>query len=112
MDTAAAPLSGNMSSRARRWGDLTYLQVLTWAFAFFNSLRILSYLPTMWAISQSGDSSQYSLWTWFAWLGANLTMAGWLHEHNARRFNRVATLSLCNALMCLLTVAFIVWYRP
>lgn len=28
----------------------TYLAVLTWAFTLFNSVRMLSYLPTMWAI--------------------------------------------------------------
>ena len=33
-----------------------------------------AYLPTIWAIHRSADSSQHSLWTWCTWLGANLTM--------------------------------------
>lgn len=41
--------------RARR----AYLAALTWAFTLFNSVRMLSYLPTMWAIYGSGDSSQF-----------------------------------------------------
>ena len=52
-----------------------YLAALTWAFTLFNSVRTLAYLPTMWAIWASGDSSQHSLWTWCTWLGANATMA-------------------------------------
>jgi hypothetical protein len=27
-----------------------YLSVLTWSFALFNSVRVLAYLPTIWAI--------------------------------------------------------------
>jgi hypothetical protein len=37
-----------------------------------------AYLPTLWAIHVSGDSSQHSLWTWATWFGANVTMAAWL----------------------------------
>ena len=88
-----------------------YLLVLTWAFTFFSSIRGLSYLPTMWAIWQQGDSSQHSLLTWCTWLGANLTMAGWLHEHNGRRFNAAVTVNLANAAMCALTVALIACFR-
>jgi hypothetical protein len=88
-----------------------YLVVLTWAFTFFSSVRGLSYLPTMWAIWQQGDSSQHSLLTWCTWLGANLTMAGWLHEHNGRRFNTAVTVNLANAAMCALTVALIAAFR-
>lgn len=46
-----------------RTARMTYLNVLTWLFTVFNSARVLAYLPTMWAIQVSGDSSQYSLWT-------------------------------------------------
>ncbi len=88
-----------------------YLVVLTWAFTFFSSVRGLSYLPTMWAIWEQGDSSQHSLLTWCTWLGANLTMAGWLHEHNGRRFNAAVTVNLANAAMCALTVALIAFFR-
>lgn len=89
-----------------------YLALLGWAFALFNSIRLLSYLPTMWAIHASGDSSQHSLITWATWLGANLTMALWLREHHAeRRFDRAACVSLGNAAMCLATLVLIGWHR-
>ncbi len=88
-----------------------YVLVLSWLFAAFNSVRVLAYLPTLWAIHVSGDSSQHSLWTWLTWLGANLTMAAWLHETNGRQFSRAAIVSACNAFMCLLTVALIAGHR-
>jgi hypothetical protein len=97
--------------RPRLFTHARYLLVLTWAFTFFSSIRGLSYLPTMWAIWQQGDSSQHSLLTWLCWLFANLTMAGWLHEHNGRRFNAAVTVNLVNAAMCALTVALIVLFR-
>jgi hypothetical protein len=36
----------------------TYLQVLTWLFTLFNSVRVFAYLPTLWTVYTSGDSSQ------------------------------------------------------
>lgn len=89
-----------------------YGLLLTWAFSFFSSVRLLAYLPTMMLIVQQGDSSQHSLLTWSTWAGANLTMAAWLHEHNARRFTAAAWVSLGNAAMCGLTVALILAFRP
>jgi hypothetical protein len=89
----------------------TYLALLTWVFTLFNSVRVLSYVPTMWAIHQSGESSQHSLLTWACWLGANATMAAWLHEHNGRRMDRAVVVNICNASMCLATLALIVAYR-
>jgi len=88
-----------------------YLLLLGWAFTFFSSVRVLSYLPTLVAIVQQQNSSQHSLLTWCTWLGANLTMAGWLHEHNGRRFNTAVWVNLVNAAMCALTVALILAYR-
>lgn len=88
-----------------------YLRLLTWSFTFFSSVRVLSYLPAMVAIWQQGDSSQHSLLTWCTWMGANLTMAGWLHEHNGRRFNTAVVVNLANAAMCACTVALIVAFR-
>ena len=87
------------------------LHLLTWAFTLFNSLRILAYLPTIATIWSQADSSQHSLWTWCTWLGANLTMAAWLYEHNGRRANKAVTVNAGNATMCLVTVAVIVFHR-
>jgi hypothetical protein len=88
-----------------------YLLLLTWSFTFFSSVRVLSYLPTLWAIHASGDSSQHSAITWITWLGANLTMAAWLHEHNGRRACRAVWVNLGNATMCAATLALIGWHR-
>lgn len=88
-----------------------YLVLLGWAFTFFNSVRVLSYLPTLWVIVQQQDSSQHSLLTWCTWLGANLTMTAWLYEHNGRRFDAAVAVNLANAAMCGLTALLIVLYR-
>jgi hypothetical protein len=88
-----------------------YLALLTWAFTLFNSVRVFSYLPTLWAIHASGDSSQHSLVTWLTWLGANVTMALWLYEHNGQRFNRAVMVNAGNAAMCLVTSLLIAWHR-
>jgi hypothetical protein len=87
------------------------LTLLTWSFTLFNSLRVLGYLPTIAAICNHGDSSQHSLWTWFTWLGANATMAAWLHEHNGRRIDKAVAVNLGNATMCAATVLVILVYR-
>lgn len=88
-----------------------YLAALTWAFTLFNTLRMLAYLPTIWAIQASGDSGQHSLWTWCTWLGANATMAAWLYEQNGQRLSRAALVNGGNALMCGATVLLIVAHR-
>ena len=88
-----------------------YLAVLTWAFTVFNSMRVLAYLPTMWAILASGDSSQHSLWTWCTWLGANATMAAWLFEQNGHRMGRAVIVNFGNAAMCAVTVVLIAAHR-
>ena len=97
----------------RRQGQFRrgYLVALTWAFTLFNALRMLAYLPTIWAIQASGDSSQHSLWTWCTWLGANATMAAWLYEQNGQRLSRAAAINAGNALMCLATVLLILAHR-
>jgi len=88
-----------------------YRSVLTWSFAFFNSVRVLAYLPTIWAIYASGDSQQHSWFTWLTWAGANATMAAWLYEQNSRRFTRAAAVNVCNAAMCLATLVLILAFR-
>lgn len=85
--------------------------MLTWAFTLFNSVRMLAYIPTMWAVQASGDSSQHSLWTWCTWLGANLTMAAWLYEQNGQRLGRAVVVNIGNAAMCTATVVLIIVHR-
>ena len=88
-----------------------YLHLLARAFALFSTIRIVAYLPTIWAIVQSADSGQHSLWTWLTWLGANATMAAWLYEHNDQRVNKAIAVSIGNATMCLITTVVILWFR-
>lgn len=88
-----------------------YLELLNWAFALISSTRFFTYLPTLFAIHHSGDSSQHSLWTWFAWVGSNAAMAAWLYENNARRVNKAILVTGGNAFMCLATCALILGYR-
>jgi hypothetical protein len=100
------------ASASRRWSARRgYLVALTWAFTLFSSARVVAYLPTLWAIHQSGDTSQHSLLTWCAWLGSNATMAAWLHEQNGHVVNRAVGVNIANAGMCLATVVLITWYR-
>jgi hypothetical protein len=84
-----------------------YLTALGYLFAFFSTVRVLAYLPTLWAVVQTGDSSQHSLVTWFTWAGANLTMAAWLYEQQGQRWNRAVAVNLVNATMCIATFVVI-----
>jgi hypothetical protein len=109
---SAAQLSkSRVDERSEAAQRTIYLRLITFAFTLFNSVRMLAYLPTTWAVYTSGDSSQHSLWTWCTWLGANATMALWLHEQNGRRLNKAVVVNMGNAVMCLLTVLVIVAYR-
>ena len=100
----AIPASGTAGSPTRR------LVWLSRVFTFFNAARVFAYMPTLWAIHTSADSSQHSLLTWGTWLCANLSMGIWLHERDGE-MHRAVVANLCNALMCLCGVALIVWYR-
>ncbi|MFT3956073.1 MAG: hypothetical protein QM722_17325 [Piscinibacter sp.] len=107
MNTLARPASAPLPAVPRS----SYLALLGGLFALFNSARVIAYLPTLWAVALSGDSSQHSLWTWFTFLGGNTTMAVWLWEQNGRHCNRAVLVSTANSLMCLGVVAVIVWTR-
>lgn len=103
-----AAADGAVSAGRRR---ASYMVALTWCFTFFNTVRVLAYLPTVVAIAQRGDSTQHSLWTWLTWVGANVTMAAWLYEHNGARMNRAIAVNVANAGMCLVTTAVILAFR-
>ncbi|MDQ7743087.1 hypothetical protein [Hydrogenophaga pseudoflava] len=99
----------------RRPSPQRRLELLAAAFAVFNSLRIVAYLPTLLALHASGHTEQHSLFTWLVFLGANLTMALWLHEQNGRRMNRAIAVNACNALMCgaiALSIGWLRWMPP
>lgn len=88
-----------------------YLVLLTWAFAAFGTLRVVAYLPTLWAIVQSGDSSQHSVLTWLLFACSNVTMALWLLEQGSGRVWRAVLVNVCNAAMCVLILLTIVAFR-
>lgn len=95
-------------ARARRPFCQTLLAT---AFAGFNLLRVVAYLPTLWAIASSGEADQHSLFTWIVFCGANTTMALWLYEHNGGRIDRAIAVNALNALMCAGISACIAWIR-
>jgi hypothetical protein len=98
--------------RAQRSACPSYLRALTWSFTLFNSLRILAYLPTLRAIAESADSSQHSLMTWLIWVGANVTTAAWLREHNGHRLDAAVAISWVNAMLCMCVAVMIFVCRP
>ena len=106
--SAAATVSEAPDITSQRRGGLS---LLTWAFMLFNSIRLVAYLPTTWAIYSSGDSSQHSLWTWGTWFCANVTMSLWLIERNGSRLDGAAMVNIGNALMCLAVIGLIVIAR-
>lgn len=108
---AGGVVADDRAERATGSRRSRYLTALTWAFTLFSSARVASYLPTLWAICASGDSSQHSLWTWGIWLGSNLTMALWLYEQHGQRWTRAALVNGANAAMCAATFAVIVVFR-
>ena len=40
-----------------------------------------------------------------------MTMAAWLYEDNGRRLNRAIVVNISNALMCLVILALVAFYR-
>jgi hypothetical protein len=107
---AAAHESGAYSGPSQARSGL-YLRVLIWSFTLCNTARVISYVPTMFAIQVNWDSSQHSLWTWCTWLGANITMAAWLYEKEGRRLTAATLVSIGNAAMCAATLTLIVSVR-
>jgi len=88
-----------------------YVRALGWLFVAFNFARVLTYLPSIWLVHASGDSSQHSAVTWMTWVGANLTMLAWLYEQNGRRIDRSVLATGVNTAMCISMLAVILWVR-
>ena len=107
--STAPPLADTVPRRIgwRAW----YLQGLTWAFMLLTGARLIAYMPTVVSIVHSRNSQQHSLWTWLIWVGANLTMAAWLYEHNGQQMDKAIGVSLANATACALTAVVILWFR-
>ena len=97
----------------RHWDwRAAYLSALAWAFVFWNSVRILTYVPTLRLLLQPGASAaHYSVATWASWVFSNATLALYLFETGGRTLNSLVLLNAGNALMCLVTCALIVRLR-
>jgi hypothetical protein len=102
------PKPGTGGSAAAR---SVYQTLLLWSFTVFDVLRLLTYLPTLWAPHESQRSDQHSLLTWLGWMLSNLTMALWLHEKAGRRLDAAAALNFGSAALCGATALLIACYR-
>ena len=90
------------------WHDV-YLALLSALFVFWNSVRILTYVPTIRKLMHPTASGRdYSLATWGAWVCSNGFFALYLWEHGGRRLDAMVLLNCGNTLMCLVTCYFIV----
>lgn len=97
----------------RHWDwQAAYLAALAWAFVFWNSVRILTYVPTLRLLLKPGASAEhYSIATWASWVLSNATLALYLFEAGGRTLNSLVLLNTGNALMCFVTCALIVRLR-
>ena len=84
--------------------EALYLQGLTFMFLFWNSARILTYLPTIRKLLRAGASARdYSLATWGCWVMSNGTFCLYLYEQGGRELNSMVLVNAGNTLMCLVT---------
>ena len=92
--------------------NLLYHELLRALFVFWNSVRILTYLPTIRKLRRPGaEARDYSLATWGSWVFSNGFFALYLWEQGQRRLNAMVLLNLGNTVMCLVTSYFIVKLR-
>jgi hypothetical protein len=114
MNEATGTMRALPAAAAAAPAGQVWRRLLETAFLLCNGARVLAYLPTLWAIHASGDTSQHSLWTWGTWMMANLTMGLWLFERDrgcGGRLDRAVLISVMNGVMCLSAVLLILWLR-
>lgn len=89
-----------------------YLHFLSAMFVFWNSVRILTYVPTILKLKRPGASAKdYSLATWASWVFSNGFFALYLWEQSQRELNSMVILNCGNTVMCLVTCYYIVKLR-
>lgn len=85
-----------------------YLGFLSTMFLFWNSVRILTYVPTILKLMRPTASARdYSVATWGSWVLSNGFFALYLWEHDGRQMSAMVLLNVGNTCMCLLTCYFI-----
>jgi hypothetical protein len=93
------------------WNSL-YLGFLSAMFVFWNSVRILTYVPTILMLNKPNASAKdYSLMTWASWVLSNGFFALYLWEQGQRELNSMVVLNCGNTLMCLVTCFYIIKLR-
>ena len=85
-----------------------WLAFLSVMFVFWNSVRILTYVPTIRKLTRPGASARdYSLATWGSWVLSNGFFALYLWEQAGRELNSMVLLNAGNTAMCLVTCVLI-----
>ncbi|MEM5317120.1 hypothetical protein [Paraburkholderia sp. JHI869] len=88
-----------------------YVQALSAMFLFWNSVRILTYLPTIGKLlAREADMRSHSLLSWGCWALSNGTFALMLLEMSQGIPNGMFWMNLANTLMCVV-VSLIILFR-
>jgi hypothetical protein len=78
-----------------------YLRILTAMFLFWNSVRVLTYIPTIFKLlSSPTDARSHSLLTWSCWVLSNGTFALMLLERDGGTPESMFWLNTGNTAMC------------
>lgn len=86
-----------------------YFQVLSVSYAFWNSIRIFSYMPTILKLRRAeACADSYSQVTWVCWIFSNLTYTLMLYETNGNRIDGLVLVPASNVLFCSIT-SFYIW---
>jgi hypothetical protein len=89
-----------------------YVRLLTAMFLFWNSARLLTYVPAIvMLLKKDIDVRSHSLLTWGCWALSNATFALMLLEQNHGIPDRMFWMNGGNTLMCLLTFSVILARR-
>lgn len=86
-----------------------YIVVLTYSYSFWNSVRILSYFPTILKLRRAdADAGSYSQVTWVCWIFANLTYCLMLFHSKGNHFDALVAVPFSNVVFCSIT-SFYIW---
>ena len=83
---------------------------LSIAFMVFNSLRVFFYVPQFYKlIKQKHNLDSHSLFMWFSWIFANLTVAFYFVQLSG--WDDKSLLNMANSFMCLVGFSIIIYKR-
>ena len=86
-----------------------YFDILTVMFLFWNSVRVLTYIPTILKLLSDGaDVRSHSLLSWVCWFLSNGTFALMLLERNSGVPESMFWINVGNAAMCFVVSLIIV----